>query len=70
MRPSSRVNHAMLIITRFACTSMIWKPNSNACHGASNLYGLLNICQWEHLNSKRTSCVVIRTLDPYLAQRC
>lgn len=43
MRPSSRVNHAILIMTRFACTSMIWKPNSKACQGASNLYGLFKL---------------------------
>lgn len=39
-RPSSLVTHAIVTITRLASTDKMWKANSKACHGASNLYGL------------------------------
>lgn len=39
-RPSSLVTHAIVTMTRLASTDKIWKANSKACQGASNLYGL------------------------------
>lgn len=39
-RPSSLVTHAIVTMTRLASTDNMWKANSKACHGASNLYGL------------------------------
>lgn len=61
MRPSSRVNQDMLMITKSACTSMMWNPNSKACQGASNLYGLFDICQWNYLkrNGRAPLCIIL-----------
>lgn len=40
---SSFVSHAMVMMTRFARTSSKWKANSNACQGASRLYGVISV---------------------------
>lgn len=40
---SSRVSHAIEMMTRLALISSTWKANSKACQGASNLYGLMSM---------------------------
>lgn len=70
-RPSSLVTHAIVTMTRLASTDRMWKANSKACHGASNLYGLQQgisafVNQWNYILQ---SSLQIHACDVKVSQR-